>query len=201
MRKKQLKSKALQWYWFALVLIVLLCLSVILKLPNVQAMTMIVLVAVTTIYVMITQGMLRELRQQRLNASQPVIWPSVGWKLGLEVQLLNLGNGPALEVDAFLVSGSELKEHRGVDLLLPGETSELHFLSEIFHAGATGMSLREGCKKAAGEYTLLVEWRDLHTSGPYFQARLPFIMQVDGDNLVLEKQAVKIGPIRGRYLD
>ncbi len=42
MRKKQLKSKALQWYWFALFLIVLLCLSVILKLPNVQAMTMIV---------------------------------------------------------------------------------------------------------------------------------------------------------------
>ncbi len=145
--------------------------------------------------------MLSELRQQRLNASQPVIWPNIVWMTSLEVQLLNLGNGPALEVDAFLVSGSERKEHQRVDCLVPGDTRILNFLSEIFEYGPLGMKLCDALKKAAGEYTLLVEWRDLHTSGPYFQARLPFILQLVGDSLVLEKQAVKIEPIRKRYLN
>ncbi len=64
--KRLIKFKALPWWWAALALVFLLCFSLILKLPNVIAMATVALVAVTLMYVMVTQGMLGEMKQQRL---------------------------------------------------------------------------------------------------------------------------------------
>ncbi|TET86717.1 MAG: hypothetical protein E3J34_03290 [Dehalococcoidia bacterium] len=80
--KKLIKFKTLPWWWFAFALLILLCLAIILKLPNVQDMAIVALVAVTMIYVIITQGMLNEMKQQRLDAPRPLLVP-VGGREGV----------------------------------------------------------------------------------------------------------------------
>ena len=76
----------------------------------------VVLVCITFYYALETRRIARaeveqshELRQQRINASQPVIWPMiVGWEIyRLEVIFENIGNGPALDIDIYIGQGEE----------------------------------------------------------------------------------------------
>ena len=76
-----------------------------------------VLAAITFYYALETRRIARsaaeqalELRQQRINASQPVLWPMIwGWGGNkLEVIFENIGNVPALDIDIYLGRGEDL---------------------------------------------------------------------------------------------
>lgn len=91
--KKLIKSKALPW-WAALALVFLLCFSLILKLPNVQAMATVALVAVTLIYVMLlyksilnTSSMRREDRVLDFKTRQ--MDKIVNWAKGVRTELFS----------------------------------------------------------------------------------------------------------------
>jgi hypothetical protein len=150
-----------------------------------------------------TKKMAEEMRQQRLSASQPVVWPMIwGWSANLlEVIFENIGNGPALDVDVYLGRGEEPiirdSEHRWYSYIVAGAREKANFLKLPGSFGATGLVLDSNLvSELVGEYTLLVEWRDLHMSGPFFRAKLPFRIEMDSSGRPLVKEGVvNIEPI------
>jgi hypothetical protein len=158
--------------------------------------------------------MVAEMRQQRLNASQPVIWPRIpGWNYndnGLIVRFENIGNGPALDIDIFLGTGDDpiIKdcEHDWYSYLTAGDKNESEFLVQglVFnsHGGRAPLNssiLNNIFNKLVGKYTLLVEWCDLYMSGPFFQARLSFSLETDSSGKIRVKEdVVHIKPISAK---
>lgn len=148
--------------------------------------------------------MVEEMRQQRLTASQPVVWPMV-WGLStkaLEVVFENIGNGPALDIDVYLGRGEEPmirdSEHRWYSYIVAGENKTTTFLKPPVSSDGMGGFVVDSSlvAKFVGEYTLLVEWRDLHMSGPFFRAKLPFTIEIDCSGRPLIKEGlVNIEPI------
>ena len=143
----------------------------------------------------------RELQQQRISASQPVVWPAiVGWKINrLDVDFENIGNGPALDIDIIVGSGDEpMSEHCEYvrhGYMVAGEKKEHHFLTADFDYknsyGLPGFHSNTLSRKA-GKYILLIEWRDLYQSGPFFQARLPFDLEIDSEGRLSVNEGVVV---------
>jgi hypothetical protein len=148
-----------------------------------------------------------ELRQQRVNASQPVLWPMIwGWDGSkLEVILENIGNGPALDIDIYLYRGEDLVvsdcEYVWYSYMTASGRKNHKFLAQPRRQTAMGAELPglDTLKKLVGKYTILVEWRDLYKSGPFFQAKLPFNLAMDSDKkLHASEEAVVIDTVSQR---
>ena len=153
--------------------------------------------------------MVGEMRLQRLTASQPVVWPSIyRWDSEhdhLIVLFENIGNGPALDIDIFLGRGKDPiirdSEHTWYSYIIAGDRREHGFLEvpdsiRSFHPPALYKKIIAWQRGLVGEYTLLVEWRDLHMSGPFFQAKLPFTLEVDSHGRPVAKEGlVNIAPL------
>ena len=168
----------------------------------------VVLVCVTFYYALETRRIARaaaeqaqELRQQRVSASQPVIWPNiVGWKIyRLEVDFKNIGNGPALNIDIFIGRGDEPKyegnEHIRYSYMVAQEKETHNFLmlqNSAQDSYGQPSPDKDTLANLAGRYTLLVEWRDLYKSGPFFQAKLPFCLEMDPDGIFRAKEGVVV---------
>lgn len=104
----RLSISELRFWWPALVIIILLCLMIILRHPYIQECAIVALVFVTFMYVVFTKRILDETRQQRLDASRPLLVP-VGGKEGVArlaewprlnneqgwFHVYNIGLGPA----------------------------------------------------------------------------------------------------------
>lgn len=168
----------------------------------------VILVCITGYYAYQTRKIARasaeqaqELRQQRISASQPVIWPMlVGWKTyRLEVDFENIGNGPALDIDIFVGRGDkpilEDSEHIRHSYMVAREKRKHNFLmpqdSPQDSYGQPSPS-KDTLSNIAGEYTLLVKWRDLYKSGPFFQAKLPFSLEIGSGGGLHAKEGVVI---------
>ena len=171
----------------------------------------VVLVCITAYYAIETRRIARaaaeqtqELRQQRINASQPVLWPMIwGWSGNkLEVIYENIGNGPALNIDIYLGRGEDPIisdcEHKWCSYIIAGEKKTHDFLTHTLEYGPLGAKPLDSSaiNKLVGKYTLLVEWRDLNKSGPFFQAKLPFSLERDPDGkLYVKNGVVVINPV------
>jgi len=142
----------------------------------------------------------QELRQQRISASQPIVWPMIaGWKIyRLEVDIENIGNGPALDIDIYLGRGEDLIisdcEHTCFSYVIAGEKKNHDFLIQKRSFTAMGAEPLDSSviNKLVGKYTLLVEWRDLYKSGPFFQAKLPFSLEIDSGGKLYTKEGVVV---------
>jgi hypothetical protein len=140
------------------------------------------------------------LKQQRINASQPTLWPMIwGWTSNkLEVICQNIGNGPALDIDIYLGRGENPIisdcEHKRYSYLVAGDKEEHFFLVQWGECGPMGLDLLASSviDNLLGKYTLLVEWRDLYKSGPFFQAKLPFNLERDLDGKLCVKEGVVV---------
>lgn len=141
-----------------------------------------------------SKKMAEEMRQQRLTASQPVIWPTIwGWddvEDRLDVHLVNVGNGPALDIDFFLGRGEDPMitdcEHKWKSYIAAGDKVEHSFLEAPYD----DKERFQYWAQFAGKYTLVVEWRDLYESGPFFQATLPFTLELDPHSRPLAKEGI-----------
>ena len=139
----------------------------------------------------------KELRQQRISASQPVVWPMiVGWNVyRLEVVLENIGNGPALDIDIFIGRGEEpmLEDsgHVRHSYMLAREKKKYDLLMlHTPNADSYGQPSpdRDTLAHITGKYTLLVEWRDIYKSGPFFQSKLTFRLELDSSDKLSVKE-------------
>jgi hypothetical protein len=148
-----------------------------------------------------SKAMAEEMRQQRLNASQPVIWPTISWNPNdkcLDVYLGNIGNGPALDVDIFVGRGKEPAiadcEHEWFSYIVQG--------GGVHHRFFRQSPLKQFDPDALlGEYTVFVEWRDLHSTGPFFQARLSADLVRDATFVLsAEHQKVNITSISAKRM-
>lgn len=147
----------------------------------------------------------KELKQQRISSSQPVVWPMIsGWKVYyLEVVFENIGNGPALDVDIFIGRGEKLmfedSEHIRHSYMVAGEKKINNFLMlQNLNQDAYGQPSpdKDTLAHITGKYTLLVEWRDLYKSGPFFQAKLPFSLEINSaGKLYVKDGVVVINPV------
>jgi len=146
----------------------------------------------------------QEVRLQRISASQPVVWPMIwGWQSHeLTVILENIGNGPALDIDIYIGRGVDPIigdcEHKWYSYMTAGEQKDHTFLRQPRKLTATGELPLElsVLSSLVGKYTLFVEWRDLYMSGPFFQARLPFNLEMDpAGNLSTREEGVNIDRI------
>jgi len=165
-----------------------------------------VLVCITAYYALETRSIAKaaaeqaqELRQQRISASQPVLWPKVlGWNFNnLEVIFENIGNGPALDIDIYLCRGEDLGisdcQYTWYSYIVAGEKKIHNFLRQpLGEDGQGGTTPPDSnvISKLVGKYTLLVEWHDLYKSGPFFQARLPFSLEMNSDGKLYAKEGV-----------
>ena len=168
----------------------------------------VVLVCITGYYALETRRIARataeqaqELRQQRISASQPVLWPMIlGWETyRLEVIFENIGNGPALDIDIFIGRGEEpmfeKSEHVRYSYMVAQEKKKDNFLMlQNLNQDSYGQPSpdRNTLAHITGKYTLLVEWRDLYKSGPFFQAKLPFSLEIDSDGKFRAKEGVVV---------
>lgn len=110
--------------WVASALVGLLCYVLVVKVPDIEAMAMVVLVLVTTMYVIITYGIFLEMRRSveaayasvvemqkhRYIGSQPWVFPSLVDDEGKFVDvdslfLVNVGKGPAIDLKSFISDG------------------------------------------------------------------------------------------------
>ena len=142
----------------------------------------------------------QELRQQRIGASQPVLWPMIwGWCTNeLRVTFENIGNGPALDIDVYLSRGEDLVindcEHTRYSYMVAGENRNHDFLTHTLEQGPLGAKSIDSnvLSKLMGKYILIVEWRDLYKykSGPFFQAKLPFSLDKNSDGSLYAKEGV-----------
>jgi len=139
----------------------------------------------------------KELRQQRISASQPIIWPMImGWNIyRLEVVFENIGNGPALDIDIFIGRGEEPmledSEHVRHSYMVAREKKKHAFLMLPTTAvDAYGQPIHDMDTLAhiTGKYTLLVEWRDIYMSGPFFQSKLTFCLELDSSGKLSAKE-------------
>ena len=129
-----------------------------------------------------------------------MIW---GWCSNeLAVVFENIGNGPALDIDIYVGRDTDpiIKdcEHLWYSYMTVGEKKNHTFLRQPYERTATGVQPLEPeiLKGLVGQYTLLVEWRDLHMSGLFFQARLPFKLELDSaNNLVTKEEGANIDRI------
>lgn len=141
-----------------------------------------------------------ELRQQRISASQPVIWPMIsGWNFNkLKVTFENIGNGPALDIDIYLSRVEDLIiskcEHIKYSYMIAGEKKIENILTQPLRNGPLGPAPLDSSvlSKLIGKYTLLVEWCDLYKSGPFFQAKLPFSLEMNSDGKLYTKEGVVV---------
>jgi len=170
----------------------------------VSVVVTVVLVCITAYYALETRRIARaaveqaqELRQQRISASQPVVWPMiVEWEIyRLEVVFENIGNGPALDIDIYVGRGEEPmlgdSEHIRYSYMVAQEKKKENFLmlqNPIQDSYGQPSPDMETLAHITGKYTLLVEWRDLYKSGPFFQAKLPFSLEIDSDNKLYAKE-------------
>lgn len=165
----------------------------------------VVLVCITAYYALETRRIARaaaeqaqELRQQRIGASQPVLWPMIwGWNGNkLEVIFENIGNGPALDIDIYLGRGEDLVinncEHTWYSYMVAGEKETHNFLTHTLEQSPLGAEPIDSnvLSKLMGKYILIVEWRDLYKSGPFFQAKLPFSLDINSDGKLYAKEGV-----------
>jgi hypothetical protein len=143
----------------------------------------------------------QELRQQRIHASQPILWPVIQkWNYNqLDVNFENIGNGPALDVDIYLGPGENLVisdcEHQRYSYVVAGEKKTHNFLRQALQDDGMGGTIPPDSSvlsKLMGKYTLLVEWRDLYKSGPFFQAKLPFSLEIDSEGKLYIKEDVVV---------
>ena len=143
----------------------------------------------------------QELRQQRISASQPVLWPKIlGWDFNnLEVIFENIGNGPALDIDIYLGRGEDLVitdcEHTWYSYIVAGGNNIHNFLRQSLGSDGQGGTMPPDSSvlsKLVGKYALLVEWRDLYKSGPFFQAKLPFSLETNSDGKLYTKEGVVV---------
>ena len=142
----------------------------------------------------------QELRQQRISASQPVLWPKIlGWDFNnLEVIFENIGNGPALDIDIYLGRGEDPKlsecEHIRYSHMIAGKEKIHNFLTHALEQSPLGAKPLDSnvLSKLVGKYILIVEWRDLYKSGPFFQAKLPFSLETESDGKLYAKEGVVV---------
>ena len=143
----------------------------------------------------------RELRQQRISASQPVVWPMImGWNIyRLEVVFENIGNGPALDIDIFIGRGEEPmledSEHVRHSYMVAREKKKHAFLippTTAVDAYGNPSYDRDTLAHITGKYTLLVEWRDIYMSGPFFQSKLPFSLEIGSGGGLYAKEGVVV---------
>ncbi|MGA2670839.1 MAG: hypothetical protein ABSF21_05450 [Dehalococcoidia bacterium] len=143
----------------------------------------------------------QELRQQRISASQPIVWPMIaGWKIyRLEVDIENIGNGPALDIDIFVGRGDdpiyEDNNHERHSYMIAREKRKHNFLipqNPTQDSYGQPSPDKDTLANIAGKYTLLVEWRDLYKSGPFFQAKLPFSLEIDSGGKLYVKEGVVV---------
>lgn len=153
-----------------------------------------------------------EMRQQRLSASQPVVWPSIwGWDSGEDRLVFffeNIGNGPALDIDIFLGRGKDPIirdcEHKWYSYIIAGDTKKNGFLELPDSISRplgpeTHDKIINWQRGLVGEYALLVEWRDIYMSGPFFQAKLSFIFEIDSRGRPVAKEGlVNVVPISAK---
>ena len=92
----RLSISELRFWWPALVIIILLCLMIILRHPYIQECAIVALVFVTFMYVVFTKRILDETRQQRLDASRPLLVP-VGGREGVTSAVERLVQGNELD--------------------------------------------------------------------------------------------------------
>jgi hypothetical protein len=164
-----------------------------------------VLACITAYYAFETRRIARaaaeqaqELRQQRISASQPVIWPKVvGWEVYiLKAAFENIGNGPALDIDIFIGCGEEpICDHVRHSYMVAGEKKEHYFLkSDTRNTDGYGHPNpdRDDLAQIAGKYILLVEWCDLYKSGPFFRASLPFSLEIDPEGKLRAKEDIVV---------
>jgi len=167
-----------------------------------------VLAAITFYYALATKRIARaaaeqaqELRQQRISASQPIVWPMIaGWKIHrLEVDFENIGNGPALDIDIFVGRGDdpiyEDNNHVRHSYMVAREKRKHNFLmpqNPTQDSYGQPSPDKDTLANIAGKYTLLVKWRDLYKSGPFFQAKLPFSLEIDSDGKLYAKEGVVV---------
>ena len=167
----------------------------------------VVLVCITAYYALETRRIARaaaeqaqELRQQRISASQPVLWPMIlGWDLNkLEVIFENIGNGPALDIDIYLGRGEDPKlsecEHIRYSYMIAGKEKIHNFLTHTLEQSPLGAKPLDSnvLSKLVGKYILIVEWLDLYKSGPFFQAKLPFSLETEPDSKLYAKEGVVV---------
>ena len=143
----------------------------------------------------------QELRQQRISASQPVLWPKIlGWDFNnLEVIFENIGNGPALDIDIYLGRGEDLVisdcEHTWFSYMVAGGNKIHKFLRQPLGDDGMGGAIPPDSSvlsKLMGNYTLVVEWRDLYKSGPFFQAKLSLSLETNPDGKLYAKEGVVV---------
>lgn len=174
----------------------------------VSVVVTVVLVCITAYYALETRRIARaaaeqvqELRQQRMSASQPIVWPMiVGWKIyRLEVDFENIGNGPALDIDIFVGRGEEPmfedSEHIRHSYMVAREKSKHNFLmpqNPTQDSYGQPSPDKDTLANIAGKYTLLVEWRDLYKSGPFFQAKLPFSLEMTSAGKLCVREGVVV---------
>ncbi|MDP2918714.1 MAG: hypothetical protein Q8O43_00645 [Dehalococcoidia bacterium] len=174
----------------------------------VSVVVTVVLVCITAYYALETRIIARataeqaqELRQQRISASQPVLWPMImGWDFNnLKVIFENIGNGPALDIDIYLCRGEDLAisdcEYTWYSYMVAGEKKIHNFLRQPLGDDGQGGTMAPDSSvisKLMGKYTLLVEWHDLYKSGPFFQAKLPFSLEINSDGKLYAKECVVV---------
>lgn len=119
-----MKRPILWSVWVTSALVGLLCYWLVVKAPDIEAMAMVVLVLVTTIYVIITYGIflemgrnveaayasVAEMQKHRYIGSQPWVFPNLVDDEGKFVYvhslfLVNIGNGPAIDLKTFISDG------------------------------------------------------------------------------------------------
>lgn len=207
-RLRSIKARypGLGFWWPAFVFIFLLCLMIILKHPYIEEWGTVGLVVVTLMYVIFTKRILDEMRRQRLNASQAVIWPVVWWKeYYLEVTLNNIGNAPALKVKVFLqdeliiTSRSHIPQGDKVVFrcLEPGGGAPR--LEPLTPMGIdVGEEFLKRIAGLVGQYLLVVTWDDLLEQ--HFEAKLLFSLQVDSEGRMSSKilEEPKLREVKGQ---
>jgi hypothetical protein len=146
--------------------------------------------------------MAEEMRQQRISAEQPVVWPAVlnckhsspydrVTEITFNITLANIGNGPALDVHVYLGWGSD-----------PRLADCLHDMKSYIRAGREENSrfVLSGSAvpfssptTTVAEYMLIVQWRVLYLeAGPFFEARMPLQLRLAGGDLSYELGHVQI---------
>ena len=133
----------------------------------------VVLVCITAYYALETRRIARaaaeqaqELRQQRISASQPVLWPMIlGWDLNkLEVIFENIGNGPALDIDIYLGRGEAPKlsecEHIRYSYMIAGKEKIHNFLTHALEQSPLGAKPLDSnvLSKLVGKYILIYKY-------------------------------------------
>jgi hypothetical protein len=162
----------------------------------VQAVAMVVLVVVTSVYAWQTKGMVREMRLQRLTA-RPVVIPDIDVRYGLgsptanmtdlaqghfPVALTNVGTAAAIEIELSLKIPPNNLISEKLPLLLPGAkwTTQLTYVADFTKEGEPIFDQ----PPPEGLYELKVTFRSAptHPEAEFSEVTLPFDLHWTGQS-------------------